>query len=164
MAHRRKVKQLRLHFEDGPLGPDPAVPGDEGLTVLMRSVPIGTIFELGEFASIGDQFSAEGMAAMTKVFEVLSSAVIEWNLTEGRCPLHDSAECKECPEASFIDHPVPATLEGVKTLDLDEAQLLIQRWTESAAGVSAPLAQPSGGGRPSGALDLLPMEVASPAS
>jgi hypothetical protein len=163
MAHKRKTKQLRMTFEDGPLGPNPDDPTDEPLVVTMRGVPISTIFDLGAFAGIENQFSKEGIEAMSQVFSILADALIEWNLTEDVCKAHELAECDECPPDAVFERPVPPTLEGVKTLDLAEAQLLIQTWTERAAGVSGPLEQPSAAGAQSAAMDHLPMEV-SPGS
>ena len=162
MAHKKKTKQLRMTFEDGPLGPDPDDPTDEPTVVTMRSVPLGTIFELGDFARIENQFSKEGIEAMEKVFGIVAGALVEWNLVEDVCKGHDRRDCWECPDDAVYERPIPPTMEGVKTLDIDEAQYLVQKWTEAAAGVAAPLAQPSAAGRPSAALDHLPMEAASP--
>lgn len=151
-GYRRKTKQLRLTFEGTAL---------DGLVVVMRSVPVGTILELAAMAELAQDFTPEGISKLGEVFELVAQALISWNLEEELCDGHGAVECEICPEGSPTTiMPVPASLEGIKSLDLDEALLLVQSWTQAAAGVSAPLDQPSPGGSPS-AVAALPMEPSS---
>lgn len=151
-GYRRKVKQLRLTFEGSAL---------DGLVVLMRSVPVATILDLGELADLATDFTPEGLKNMGKIFDVVAGALISWNMEEELCDAHGAPECEDCPEgAPTTVRPVPADLDGIRTMDLDEALLLVQQWTQAAAGVSGPLGSGSGDGRPS-AVASLPMEASS---
>lgn len=160
MSYKRKVKQLRLTFAPGTaLGPDPET-GTDGLVALMRSVPVGTILDMAEVADVANQFTPEGMKALGKVFGIVADGLIEWNFTEDVCKEHEAVECETCPPATVFERPVPPTLEGVRSMDLDEALILVQEWTKAAAGVADPLGPASDAGKLS-ALHSLPMEPAT---
>lgn len=151
-GYRRKVKQLRLTFEGSSL---------DGLVVLMRSVPVATILDLADLAELSTDFTPEGLRNLGQVFGVVADALVSWNLEEETCDAHGVAECEDCPEdAPRTVRPIPADLEGIKSLDLDEALLLVQQWTQAAAGVAAPLGRGSADGRQS-AVASLPMEPSS---
>lgn len=132
-GYRRKAKEFRLHFEGTSL---------EGLEVHMHSVPVGTVLQIAELAGLADEFTPEGIQTLGMLFQILADALIGWNLEES-----DGT-------------PVPASIDGVHTLDLDEALLLIQHWIQAVAGVARPLEQPSTGGGPS-PVESLPMEPLS---
>lgn len=151
-GYRRKTKALRLHFEGTEL---------DGLEVTMRSVPVGTILDLAEMSELASKFTPEGVQKLGEVFELLAQALLSWNMEDELCDAHADMDCEVCPpDAPRTVVPVPANLEGIKSLDLDEALLLVQHWTQAAAGVSGPLAQTSPGGSPS-AVASLPMEPPS---
>jgi hypothetical protein len=54
--------------------------------------------------------------------------------------------------------PVPADLDGLKSLDLDFVMLLIQGWVQAVQDVPAPLEKPSNSGKPYPEASL-PMEA-----
>jgi hypothetical protein len=152
-GYRRKTRQLRLTFEGSNL---------DGLEALMRSVPVGSILDLADLSDMATEFTPEGLKKLGEVFELLAQALISWNLEDELCDAHAVNECEECPPgAPTTIVPVPATLEGVRTLDMADALLLVQQWTQHAAGVAGPLDRSSSDGRPS-AVASLPMDVESP--
>lgn len=57
--------------------------------------------------------------------------------------------------------PVPATLEGLRSLDDDQGFRIVMAWAFRAIGVSAPLAGPSSSGETSPEASI-PMETLSP--
>lgn len=71
------------------------------------------------------------------------TALIEWNM------LHPSTGA-----------PVPATRDGLLSLDADLTLTILRAWTNAYMGVSVPLVQPSSSGAPSPA-ESLPMEPLS---
>jgi hypothetical protein len=151
-GYKRKTKMLRIHFEGTQL---------DGLEVLMRSVPVGTILDLAALSELATEFTPEGVKKLGEVFELVAQALVSWNLEDELCDAHAAPDCEECPEgAPTTTVPVPASLEGIKTLDLDEALLLVQYWTQAAAGVAGPLGQSSPAGKQS-AVASLPMEPPS---
>ena len=115
MGYRRQRKVFRLRFEDEP-----------GLEVHVYSVPLGTI--TGMLDMVKD-LSAEGvrrggaevLAQVDELFGVFVGALKEWNLE-----LEDGT-------------PVPATVDGLKTQDLDFCLELVLAWMEAVGDVSAPL-------------------------
>jgi hypothetical protein len=130
---RRQRKRYRLRFEGTSL---------DGLVVVMESVQIATMLQIAEMASLADELTPEGLQSLGVMFELLAEALIEWNLEE-----EDGT-------------PVPATIDGVKSLDLGDAMLLIKEWMGAIGGVDRPLDQGSTGGGPS-AVASLPMEPLS---
>lgn len=132
-GYRRQAKQLRLTFDGTEL---------DGLEVLAHSVPVGTIFDIVELAAKADEMDAEGVRYMGELFGVFADALVEWNMEE-----EDGT-------------PIPATLEGIRSLDIGEALALIKAWMQAAAGVSGPLDPGSTDGKPSEVLSL-PMEPSS---
>ena len=129
---RRKEKLLRLRFEGTQL---------DGLEATVRPVPVGLVFDVAEMAELSDPTTGtdtdtSGAKATAEMFRAFADSLVEWNY--------------ETPDGV----PIPPTLEGLRSLDIDEAKDLIQAWMQAAAGVSGPLEQNSTDGRPSGVVSL----------
>lgn len=137
-----------LHFE----GDDEL----EGLIVRARSAPIGMMLELGEMVEevrelpLGeDAGEAQGeavgasLAVLRKVIDLYAKVLVSWNY-------HDDN-----------GQPVPATAEGMATLDPAHLMRIIRAWQQVVAEAPAGLGNASSGGERSAALPL-PMEPLSP--
>lgn len=109
----------------------------EGLEVCMRSLNTGQYMDLWEAKE-----EAESGGETGRVLHLLAEQLIAWNVED---------------EAG---RPVPATLDGVKALDLDLNLAVVNAWTTAMAGVPAPLERSSDSGGPSLEASL-PMEVLS---
>jgi hypothetical protein len=129
----RQHKKYRMTFEGTVL---------DGLVATVNSVPVGTMLQIAEMAADGAEFTPEGLKTLGSLFELLADSLVEWNLQD------DDGT------------PIPPTIDGVRTLDMDEALLLIREWMKAAAGVSSPLEPSLNGGEPS-AVASLPMEPLS---
>jgi hypothetical protein len=134
MGFKRQSKEYRLHFEGTEL---------DGLVVHVKSIPVGAILDLAALAELANEVTAEGLKSFGLMLATLADAMVSWNLEDDD------------------DQPVPATIEGIKTLQVGDAMLLIKAWMDAAAGVSGPLDRPSTGGSPSPVVSL-PMEPLSP--
>lgn len=89
------------------------------------------------------QEARQSTDAMEKLFsEFADRALRSWNLED-----EDGT-------------PVPPTLDGLLSQEFDFVFEIIDAWTDTVAGVSDPLEQPSPGGSPS-LVASLPMEVPS---
>ncbi len=109
-----------------------------GLEVKTSSVPFGTFLELSSLASAGAGDGTEALAAVNTLVEQFATVALKgWN------------------------SDVPATADGLRTLDTRHVLEIIGAWLRAAGGeVPAPLGQPSTGGAPS-VVELPPMELAS---
>ena len=112
-------------------------PDLEGFEVRVRPLSVGQVTDLGTM----DKDLPPGQA-FERYLPAFVAALVDWNLEE--------------PDGT----PVPATLEGLRSLDIPFATALIRAWTAGTAGLSPPLAQPSPSGQPS-AEPSIPMEVLS---
>lgn len=132
MGYRRQPKVFRLTFEDEP-----------ELEVYVRSAPLGQILGLLEFAkALGGDFKPEDVERLDELFAAFVSCLKEWNLED-----EDGT-------------PIPATIDGLKSQDMDFVLELIMAWMEAVVSVSAPLKRKSSSGdqSPEGSI---PMEVAA---
>ena len=86
----------------------------EGAEVVVRlDVPVGVFVEIQDMVANNDQF---------RVFEIFGAKVLEeWNV--------------ETDEGN----PIPATSEGMQSIPLDLANLIIEQWVEVSTQPSAPL-------------------------
>jgi hypothetical protein len=111
----------------------------DGLTVKARSVPFGTFLELQELADVADKSGAEAIAAMRKLVEQFAGTALKsWDLEDD-------------------NGPVPATVDGLGTLEARHVLTIIGTWLRAAGGEApAPLGEPSPGIAPS-AVSSLPM-------
>jgi hypothetical protein len=130
-SFKRDKRQYRLHFEGTVL---------DGLVALVKSVPVGTMLQMAEMAALVDGFTPADISTLGMMFEILADALVEWNMVDDD------------------DQPVPTTMEGIRSLDMDEAMLLIQKWMEVTVGVPGPLDPGSTAGAPSPVASI-PMDV-----
>jgi hypothetical protein len=153
----RKSRAYRLVFP----------PGSEldGAVVVMRRVPSGALFDLTKLAALADEQTPEGMAAIGDLFTMVADGLSSWNLQDELCDAHgrEVGACEDCPDGAPTHLvPAPTTVEGVRSLDLQELMLLIGEWMTAAGGVSpsSPLDRSSSAGAPS-VVAQLPMEPPS---
>ena len=104
-----------------------------GLEVRARSASVGRLLEIEE---------KDGAESVRMLFEAFADALEGWNLED-----EDG-------------NPVPATLAGLMSLDLDFATDLVAAWKEGITGISGPLERKSNGGAPS--PDGAPAELSIP--
>lgn len=120
MGYRRERRLFNLKFED---------PEYAGLEVLIRTLPVGEFLGL---AKLQAALSADDtdVAAVEKLFRVFLDKLIRWNVEDP-----DTGE------------PVPTTMAGLQTLELDFVLVIIGAWISGMAGVSPSLGKdsPSGG-------------------
>ncbi|MFE2911241.1 hypothetical protein [Kitasatospora indigofera] len=133
-----KPKAYRLVFKDAELA---------GLEVTARSLNTGQFLE---FQAARLEQARGGVAAepaTQKMLEMLSASIISWN-----------AETED-------EVPIPFTMDGLRSLELDFTMAIIDAWTGAINGVSGPLSETSSGGSPS-LEGSIPMDVpsASPVS
>lgn len=127
MGYRHEGKVFRLRFADGEY---------EGLEVEMGSLPVGKLMRL---AALAEQADTKDFGVLRELFETMAAGLKRWNLEDD-----DGV-------------PVPTTLAGIESQDLDFVTTVIATWLEGMAGVSAPLGPSSSSGS---SLDLasVPME------
>lgn len=131
-------KIYRLVFED---------PDMDGLEVRAKSVPLGQMLEFTklqgqDLENLPRDRQAETMTAMLETF---AGVLVDWNLEE------------DTPAGRV---PVPATLDGLKTLDFDFVMQIIVAWMDAIMAVAAPLGRSSRFGGPSLEASI-PMEPLS---
>lgn len=126
MGFTPKKTVYRLDFEGTDL---------DGLEVRMRGGKLGQVFDFAGLVGIDESnATAADVQLMMSQYQELADHIIEWN-----CEDEDG-------------NPVPATLEGLKTLELRYVNMISQAWQKAEVDVPGPL--PSGS--PSGRLpDLL---------
>jgi hypothetical protein len=121
-----------------------------GMVARVRSLSLGSLLDLVAMASVADRHRGaavvtdpEAVKAISVLFEAFVDRLVSWNMVD------DDGIA------------VPATLVGLRTMEMDHALDLIGAWMDAAAGVSPPLNRPSSGGEryPEGSI---PMEVLSP--
>lgn len=110
----------------------------EGLEVTMRSVSIG---EMRSLQGGGDEES--GRDGFDRMVALVASHMVGWNRED-----EDGAA-------------LPPTLESLEDEEPSLVNLIIDKWTDAVAGVSAPLEQPSNSGG-SSPVESIPMEALSP--
>ncbi|MFC9821371.1 hypothetical protein ACFWG6_30825 [Streptomyces erythrochromogenes] len=109
----------------------------EGLQVSIRALNTGQYIDLFQAKT-----EAESGGEANDLLQMMASRLVSWNVEDDN------------------DQPVPATLDGIKTQDLDLNLAIVNAWTTAMAGVSAPLEQSStdGGSSLEGSI---PMEILS---
>ncbi|KUN03142.1 hypothetical protein AQI95_24600 [Streptomyces yokosukanensis] len=110
----------------------------EGLEVTMRSVSIGEMRALQ--GAGGDEAGRDGFDRMVSL---VASHMVGWNREDEN------------------GQALPPTLESLEDEEPSLINLVIDRWTDAVAGVSAPLEQPSNSGA-SAPVESIPMEALSP--
>lgn len=111
-------------------------PQYEGLEIRAASIPVGKLLKLANVGDLNNVTQEE----LSAIFEVFAGALISWNLEE------DDGT------------PVPTTVDGLYTLEIDFIMQIISAWMEAVAGVPGPLRQRSSNGSRS-VEQSLPMET-----
>lgn len=120
---------LVLQFED----PDYA-----GLEVKARSVSLGVLLDLEDETSAMRQGS--GTAHTRGLLSLFTDKLISWNLEDDD------------------DKPIPTTLEGILSLEIDHAYPIVLAWVDAMLSVTASTGKASSSGPPS-APPNFPMEA-----
>lgn len=135
MGFKAKATILKLKFVDEEY---------EGLEIRAKSPSMGSFLEIAEIADVDvGSADAEEVAAVLKLFEHFIGSVVDWNLEDD-----DGV-------------PIPKTVDGLKTLDIDFVMDIVGAWMDGVKGLSPGLPQPSGSGPPSPEASI-PMEALSP--
>jgi hypothetical protein len=131
MGFRRK--QIHLKDFTGEL---------EGLEVVMRRMPMDDFLVLGQMDLDRDSvgITDQDVKTIQGIREMLASVLVSWNLED--------------------DEPVPATLEGMRTLDMGMMTAIQEAYITAIAGVPTPLSQDSNSGDTS-LVESIPMEALS---
>lgn len=106
-----------------------------GLEVVARSIPLGAYLELMDV--FDDGLTKENTDTL---FGAFTKVLVSWNIEDDD------------------DQPVPTTVEGLYSLDLNEARVIIEAWRDAVTGVTGPLGSSSTGGEPSPVASI-PMET-----
>lgn len=130
MGFRIKRKVFRLHFKDSDL---------EGLEVLARSLNTGQFLEMEQAKAERAEGGKRGKGGTERMLELFAEQLVSWNAED-----EDGV-------------PVPATMEGIRSQDLDLSLKIIDAWTDAIAGVGAPLPETSSAGQPSALEASIPM-------
>ena len=123
-----------LEFDDPDL---------DGLEVRAVSADLGTFLELTALAEIGDNPSAADIGKVGDLLVGFAKVLRSWNVTD------DAGQ------------DVPATVDGLKSLEFPFVFAIVAAWIKATAGVATPLASGSSGGGPSAELSTLPVELLS---
>lgn len=110
----------------------------DGLEVRAAATSAGGFLELTERS---DAASAD-ISKVKPLLELFVECLRSWNLEDDE------------------GQPVPQTVDGLLTLELDFVMEIIGAWTEAVAGVSSDLKEPSNSGTPS-LVESLPMVTLS---
>lgn len=133
LGYKVERKVYRLRFESADMA---------GLVVRARSVPLGQFLDLAGMAGspADGKLSAESVKDALGLFEGFASALVDWNVEDD-------------------DGPVPATLDGIRSLDIDFGLAVVMAWLEAIADVSPPLGSSSNVGErfPEASLPMEPL-------
>lgn len=137
MGFKKAKKRYRLTFEDPELA---------GLEVIMGSMSIGQMLDFQKVVNALQPGEKKDEAVQQKMVELtlerFAKSIISWNLEDEE------------------GMPIPATLAGVQTQELDFIMPIITAWQEAIAGVD-PKSQPSANGSGNFPEVSLPMETLS---
>jgi len=111
MGFKPPKKIYKLQFETEEL---------DGLEVRARSMSIGQYGKLLKLFITFDSDSTDG-AVVDKLFGEFSKCLVSWNVED-----EDGS-------------PVPTTLEGLKTQDMNFIMQIFMAWMKAISGVPAPL-------------------------
>lgn len=143
MGYRKQKTILNLKFEEHP-----------ELEVRLRAFKVDELLKLTTTAQtmMGPDgkvnVSAVGTEDLELLFGKFADALLSWNLEEDVSQTEDVEDWQ----------PVPTTLDGVKSQEIDFVMELIDVWMTAVAGVEAPLPEGSNSGETSRELSL-PMEA-----
>lgn len=134
MGFRIKRKVFRLHFKDDDLA---------GLEVLARSLNTGQFLEMEQAKAERAEGGTRAKGGTERMLELFADQLVSWNAED-----EDGV-------------PIPATMAGIRSQDLDLSLKIIDAWTDAIAGVGAPLPETSSAGQPSALEASIPMAVPS---
>jgi len=148
---KRPGKVYRLVWPDD----DPLMAGVE---VRMKGLSIRRLLEAQALVRSGvlrkDDDGGADEAAVKAVFELVADNLASWNLEED--------DAKDESGNVVPGGPVPTTLDGVLSLELDPVVDILTQWLEAIADVAPPLSRNSSGGEPSeeqwGPMEPIPAE------
>lgn len=113
----------------------------EGLEVRATSMPLGEYMAIAKMMDMDTSNpDSQDLGQLDALFEKFANALVWWNLED------DNGQ------------PIPATVAGLYTQDLEFVLTIIMQWVNAVTGVAAPLEQPSSSGSPSLEASL-PMEA-----
>ena len=138
----RQKKVYKLLFDENN--------GDmSGLEVRMQALSVGQLLDMTRLTEQADRSPED----TERVFTDFAAALVGWNVEE-----------EVLDDAGVSVRPVPPTLEGVRSCDLDFIVEIQKKWMEAIAGVPAPLTEPSGSGPqfPEGSLPMEPLSPSPP--
>lgn len=116
MGFEAKKKRYKLTFEDEEM---------EGLEVTIKSTSMGNILRMAELDEMNPtKLTKEDIVKLREIFEIVSHAMVSWNLEEDGVP-------------------VPTTVESLLDQEPEFVITVIKAWTRAMTVVEAPLAQPS---------------------
>lgn len=134
MGYRRNKKRYRLVFDD---------PEMAGFEVVMGSLSIDEFTKLtSSFAGVTEANPEAGAGGIEGLLKTFAGKIVSWNLED------DDGK------------PVPASLAGVKTQDMDFIMPVITAWMDAIAGVD-PTSRPGANGTGTFPEVSLPMEPLS---
>lgn len=133
MGYKVVRKVFKLVFKDADF---------DGLEVFARSLNTGQFLEIEQAKLDRAEGGQVGEGATQRMLELFAGALSSWN-----------AEDED-------GEPIPATMDGIRSQDLDFNMKIIDAWTDAIAGVKAPLSQTSTDGSPS-VEGSIPMDVPS---
>jgi hypothetical protein len=133
----KRSKIFRLVFADEEF---------EGLEIRAKSVPVGEFLKITELMELDDSadFGVEDMEKITDLFQSFATALVSWNLEDDN------------------DKPIPATLEGLHSQDLDFVLEIIKAWMSAVSSVPKSLGKDSVSGVtfPEASLQMDPLSDA----
>jgi hypothetical protein len=133
MGYKRESKTYNLVFKDTAMA---------GLEVLTKSCPTGVFLEMASLVDVELPLKKEDEEKVQRLFDRFADRLVSWNLEDDD------------------DQPIPATIEGLYSQDLDFILQIILAWLDAVGGVTAPLGQPSTSGSRS-LEEQLPMDPLS---
>lgn len=132
MGYKYRPDVYKLIFED---------PSFHGLEVHAKSTPIGVFMELSKLAAVELPLKPEDQARVQGMYTSFGEALVSWNVEDDN------------------DEPIPATVEGMKQLDINFVLHIILAWMDSVGAAAGPLKQRSTPG--TFPEESIPMETSS---
>src|SRR4051794_14536511 len=124
MGYVRKARVFKITWEDGT--------ELAGLEVRAKSVPMGEFLEFEEYAEKIDKGDVPATRALLGMF---AGVLVSWNL-----------EVETVVNGETVTQPVPATLDGLLSQDLEFVLAVVDKWMSAAAGVPDDLGKGSTSG------------------
>jgi hypothetical protein len=143
MGFKFARKTYRLVFEDDDLG---------GLIVECRPASVAAYRDISQLAAgLPDVPTTDDLAKIDAMLEAFAERLISWNI--------ESDVLDDAGEPTGEVAPLPATLDGLRTLEWPHASRIIIAWMNAIANVDLGLSKPSSDGT-TDLLDSVPVELA----